>query len=91
MSGFTIGGGLRPVDAVVHFAAIPRNLYKHDGETFRTNIMGTYHVIEAAIQLGTRRIRVERNDPRRVLRKAHPCCSATGLSLTFDAHGWRRL
>jgi UDP-glucose 4-epimerase len=56
MAGYTTGGGPRPVDAVVHFAAIPRNLIKPDGETFRTNVMSTYHVIEAATKLGIRKI-----------------------------------
>jgi UDP-glucose 4-epimerase len=41
-----------PVDAVVHFAAIPRILIKTDNETFRVNVMGTYNIIEAAMKLG---------------------------------------
>ena len=35
-------------DAIVHFAAIPRILQASDIETYRVNVMGTYHVLEAA-------------------------------------------
>ena len=56
MSGFATGEGRRPADAVVHFAAIARNLIKPDAETFRTNVMSTYHVIDAATTLGIRKI-----------------------------------
>ncbi|WEX87394.1 NAD(P)-dependent oxidoreductase [Sinorhizobium garamanticum] len=48
--------GLRPFDAVVHFAAIPRILIRPDNETFQVNVMGTYNVIEAAVKLGIRKI-----------------------------------
>ncbi len=44
------------LDAVVHLAAIPRILQKSDNETYRTNVLGTYNVIEAAIKLGVRKI-----------------------------------
>ncbi len=59
-----------PVDAVVHFAAVPRVLINPDNETFRVNVMGTYNVIEAAMKLGIRKVidRVERDDLRRLLR-----------------------
>lgn len=50
------GGGPRPFDAVVHFAAIPRILIAPDNETFRVNTIGTYNVIEAAVKLGVRKI-----------------------------------
>jgi len=53
---FQRGGPPGPVDAVVHFAAIPRVLLKPDDETFRVNVMGTYHVIEAAMKLGIRKV-----------------------------------
>jgi nucleoside-diphosphate-sugar epimerase len=46
----------RPVDAVVHFAAIPRIMIVPDNELFRVNVMGTYNVIEAATKLGIRKI-----------------------------------
>lgn len=46
----------QPVDAVVHFAAIPRIMIAPDNELFRVNALGTYHVIEAAVKLGIRKI-----------------------------------
>ena len=39
-------------DAVVHFAAVPRILIEPDAETYRTNVLSTYNVIEAAVKLG---------------------------------------
>jgi UDP-glucose 4-epimerase len=54
--GFETGKGPAPVDAVVHFAAIPRVLIEPDNETFRVNTIGTYNVIEAAVKLGIRKI-----------------------------------
>lgn len=56
MAGFETRGGRRPPDAVVHFAAIARNMIQTDAETFRANVMSTYHVIEAATTLGVRKI-----------------------------------
>src|SRR4029450_4751036 len=56
MAGFEKAGGRRPPDAVVHFAAIARNMIQPDAETFRANVMSTYHVIEAATTLGVRKI-----------------------------------
>lgn len=50
------GNGVKPFDAVVHFAAVPRILLKSDNETFRVNTLGTYNVIEAAIKLGIRKV-----------------------------------
>lgn len=46
----------QPVDAVVHFAAVPRIMITADSEVFRINTMGTYNVIEAATKLGIRKI-----------------------------------
>ena len=46
----------QPVDAVVHFAAIPRIMLVPDNELFRINTLGTYNVIEAAVKLGIRKI-----------------------------------
>jgi nucleoside-diphosphate-sugar epimerase len=45
---------LRPekIDAVVHFAAIPRIMITPDNEVYRVNVMGTYNIIEAAVKLG---------------------------------------
>jgi UDP-glucose 4-epimerase len=54
--GFETGKGPAKVDAVVHFAAIPRVLIKPDNETFRVNTISTYNVIEAAVKLGIRKI-----------------------------------
>ncbi|MGY6742764.1 MAG: NAD-dependent epimerase/dehydratase family protein [Cecembia sp.] len=50
------GTGVPKFDAVVHFAAIPRILIEPDNETFRVNTLGTYHVIEAAVKLGIKKI-----------------------------------
>ncbi|MCW8305841.1 NAD(P)-dependent oxidoreductase [Acidiphilium sp. PA] len=49
---------LRPeaIDAVVHFAAIPRIMITPDNEVFRINTMGTYNVIEAAVKLGIKKV-----------------------------------
>jgi nucleoside-diphosphate-sugar epimerase len=46
----------QPIDAVVHFAAIPRIMLVPDNELFRINALGTYNVIEAAVKLGIRKI-----------------------------------
>jgi nucleoside-diphosphate-sugar epimerase len=46
----------QPVDAVVHFAAIPRIMITPDNELFRINALGTYNVIEAAVKLGIKKI-----------------------------------
>lgn len=54
--GFEKGQPPAPVDAVVHFAAVPRVLIKPDNETFRINVMSTYNVIEAAMKLGIRKV-----------------------------------
>ena len=54
--GFETGEGPAPVDAVVHFAAVPRVLIKPDNETFRINVVSTYNVIEAAVKLGIKKI-----------------------------------
>ncbi len=50
------GTGVPKFDAVVHFAAVPRILIKPDNETYRTNVMSTYNVIEAAVKLGIKKI-----------------------------------
>lgn len=39
-------------DAVVHFAAVPRILLTDDATTYATNVLSTYHVLEAATRLG---------------------------------------
>lgn len=48
------GGG--PVDAVVHFGALPRILLRPDNAMFAANVMGTYNVIESATKLGIRKV-----------------------------------
>ncbi len=45
-----------PVDAVVHFAAIPRVGIEPDNKTFLANVASTYNVIEAAMKLGIRKV-----------------------------------
>jgi UDP-glucose 4-epimerase len=54
--GFDTGKGPAPVDAVVHFAAVPRILMKPDNTTFAVNTVSTYNVIEAAVKLGIRKV-----------------------------------
>lgn len=46
----------QPIDAIVHFAAIPRILIVPDGELFRINVMSTYNVIEAASTFGIKKV-----------------------------------
>ena len=50
------GGGPAPLDAVVHFAAIPRILIRPDNAMFAANVLSTYNVIEAATKLGVRKV-----------------------------------
>lgn len=50
------GGGRKPVDAVVHFAAIPRIFMQPDNRMFATNVLSTYNVLEAATKLGIRKV-----------------------------------
>jgi nucleoside-diphosphate-sugar epimerase len=54
--GLESGSGPAPVDAVVHFAAVPRILLQPDNVTFQANVVSTYNVIEAAVKLGIRKI-----------------------------------
>jgi len=54
--GYDTGQGPAKVDAVVHFAAVPRVLIVPDNEVFRINVMSTYNVIEAAVKLGIRKV-----------------------------------
>ncbi|MGE7368336.1 NAD-dependent epimerase/dehydratase family protein [Neorhizobium sp. NPDC001467] len=55
-AGLETGLGPAPVDAVVHFAAVPRILIRPDNATFAANTISTYNVIEAAVKLGIRKI-----------------------------------
>lgn len=50
------GGGRAPVDAVVHFAAIPRIFARPDNTMFAANVLSTYNVVEAATKLGIRKV-----------------------------------
>ena len=43
-------------DAVVHFAAVPAILLTSDAATYRTNVVSTFNVLEAATRLGVRKI-----------------------------------
>jgi len=54
--GYQTGKGPAKVDAVVHFAAIPRVLMAPDNITFSANVVSTYNVIEAAVKLGIRKV-----------------------------------
>ena len=45
-------GAPRGFDAVVHFAAMPRNFITTDAETYRINTLGTYNVLNAATKFG---------------------------------------
>src|SRR3954466_8480942 len=49
-------GCLRDAEAVVHFAAIPRPTLDVPEVVFRTNVMSTFNVLEAASTLGINRI-----------------------------------
>lgn len=46
----------KQIDAIVHFAAIPRILVTTDNEVFRINVMGTYNILDAASKLGIRKV-----------------------------------
>lgn len=54
--GLETGKGPAPVDAVVHFAAVPRILMRPDNATFAANTISTYNVIEAAMKFGIRKV-----------------------------------
>jgi nucleoside-diphosphate-sugar epimerase len=45
-----------PIDAIVHFAAIPRIMTHPDNEVFRINVMSTYNVLDAASKFGIRKV-----------------------------------
>ncbi|MEL7345564.1 MAG: NAD(P)-dependent oxidoreductase, partial [Pseudomonadota bacterium] len=42
------GTGVPRFDAIVHFAAIPRLLQTSDNECYRTNVLSTYNILDAA-------------------------------------------
>ena len=45
-----------PIDAIIHFAAIPRIMTHPDNEVFRINVMSTYNVLDAAAKYGIKKI-----------------------------------
>jgi nucleoside-diphosphate-sugar epimerase len=45
-----------PIDAVIHFAAIPRIMEKPDNEVYRVNVMSTYNVLDAAAKFGIKKV-----------------------------------
>lgn len=47
---------LAGAEAVCHLAAIPAPNVVPDGETFRTNVLSTYHVFTAAVTLGVPKV-----------------------------------
>lgn len=49
-------GALRGAEAVAHFAAIPRPTFDVPEVVFRTNVMGSFNVLEAAAAVGVRRV-----------------------------------
>lgn len=49
-------GSLEGAEAVVHVAAIPRPTFFTNEVVFRTNVMATYNVFEAAATLGIQRV-----------------------------------
>ena len=75
----------QPIDAVVHFAAIPRIMIVPDNELFRINVMGTYNVIEAATKLGIKKIIIASSettygvDLRRTSRATRSAAARGGL------------
>jgi nucleoside-diphosphate-sugar epimerase len=56
--GHEFSPNIRPqqIDAIVHFAAIPRIMTYPDNEVFRINVMGTYNVLDAASKLGIKKV-----------------------------------
>ena len=46
----------RPIDAIIHFAAIPRVMICPDNEVYRINVMSTYNVLDAASKYGIRKV-----------------------------------
>src|SRR5437588_10774314 len=46
----------RPIEAVVHLAAIPAIFMVPDNEVFRINTLSTYNLLDAASKLGIRKV-----------------------------------
>jgi len=45
-----------PVEAIIHFAAIPEAFLFPNDVTFRNNVMNTYNILEAAANLGIQKV-----------------------------------
>jgi nucleoside-diphosphate-sugar epimerase len=45
-----------PIDAIIHFAAIPRIMTHPDNEVFRINVMSTYNILDAAAKYGIKKV-----------------------------------
>ncbi len=56
MDGYELGHVPDRIDAVVHFAAVPRVMIQPDNVTYQNNVMSTYNVIEAAMKLGIKKV-----------------------------------
>lgn len=61
----------KPIDAIVHFAAIPRIMITPDNEVYRINVMGTYNILDAASKLGIRKVIVASSETTYGLVFAH--------------------
>jgi nucleoside-diphosphate-sugar epimerase len=46
----------KPIDAIIHFAAIPRIMMNPDNEVYRINVMSTYNVLDAASKYGIKKV-----------------------------------
>lgn len=47
---------VKPIEAIIHFAAIPQAFVYPNDVTFRNNVISTYHILEAAASLGIRKV-----------------------------------
>ena len=56
--GHEFAGELKPapIDAIIHFAAIPRVMICPDNEVVRINVMSTYNVLDAASKYGIKKV-----------------------------------
>jgi len=70
---------LEPPEAIIHLAAIPRNLMVPDNETFAINVKSTYNVIEAACKLGIKKIVIASSET------TYGACFGQGDRGTFES------
>jgi len=81
----------QPVDAVVHFAAVPRIMITPDNELYRVNVMGTYNVIEAAVKLGIKKIVIASSETTYgVCRSTRSTTSIRWTAMRFPRSSTRR-